>query len=426
MRQIQYNLLYAAIFAVVITGGLSIWLSRGISRPILEMENSARALAGGDFSRKIKVTRNDELGTLGQSFNHMASRLHGTLNQLSQERDKLAHTVSSIEEGVIAVNREMKIILSNLPAIKLFRPDRIPEDYNGKNIADLVNTPAIPELLQKGLEGEEKIGELLELQEGLTVFIQVFPIRESSGRIIGTVALLHNLRNLDGLEEIQQKFFAGVSHELKTPLTAIRSYGQALLDGTANDVQTRERFLKIICDEADSLSRLINELLDYSRLKSGKITPRIEEFKLRDVVSSVIKSRKRAIQEKKIKLDLDFPDTPLIARGDPALIQIVVSNLLDNAIAFTPSGEDIIIKIRERGDKFWFTISDSGPGISLEEMPFIWDRFFRGNRNGVEAYRGWGLGLALAREVITAHGETIEARNKKGKGSVFSFSLPRK
>jgi len=425
IRQIQTNLLNAAIFAVVLTGFFSFWFSQSISRPILEMDHSAQALAQGDFSRKIRLSRKDELGTLGKSFNHMASQLQSTLNQLSQERDKLAHTVSSIEEGVLALNRERKIILANQPAINFFRPDKTPAEFSGTKIDELITSPEVLELFNKALAGRDKYSELIELEGNLTLFFQSFPIRDNSGEIIGIVALLHNLRNLDGLEEVQRKFFAGVSHELKTPLTAIRSYAQALLDGTAGDTETRERFIKIICEEAENLGLLINEILDYSRLKAGKIKPRWQEFQLGELINEVLASRKLALLDKKISVKRNFPSTEIPARGDPALIRIVIANLIDNAITFTPPKETIEIEINEE-EKIWISIIDSGPGIPVEEMPFIWERFFRGKRNSPESGRGWGLGLALAREILLAHGESISAQNQKERGAVFSFSLPKK
>ncbi len=425
ISQVQTNLLNSAIFAVVLTGFFSFWFSKSISRPILEMDLSARALAEGDFSKKIESSRKDELGTLSKTFNHMASQLQNTLNQLSQERDKLAHTVSSIEEGVLALNRDRIIILANQPAINFFRPDKTPVEFNGAKINELITSPEVLELIDKALAGRDKYSELIELEGNLTIFFQSFPIRNNSGEIIGIVALLHNLRNLDGLEEVQRKFFAGVSHELKTPLTAIRSYAQALLDGTAGDSKTRERFTKIICEEAENLGNLINELLDYSRLKAGKIEPRWQEFNLEELISEVLAGRKLALQDKKITVRKRSPSTEIPAGGDPSLIRIVMANLLDNAITFTPPQETIAIEIREE-EKIWISIIDSGPGIPVEEIPFIWERFFRGKRNNPESGRGWGLGLALAREIIVAHGETISVQNRKNRGSVFSFSLPKK
>lgn len=425
ISQIQINLLYAALFAVILTGGLSYLVSRGFSLPIRELDRSAREIAGGNFSRQVSVHRKDEIGTLGQSFNEMASHLQATLNQLSQERDKLTHTVSSIEEGVIALNNDGEIILSNSPAIKLFRPDKTPEDFAEKKVSELISSAETRLFLQQTLEKKEKRSELIELEENLTVFVQAFPIKDNFGKSIGIVSLLHNLKNLDSLEEIQQKFFAGVSHELKTPLTTIRSYAQALTDGTVGDLETRERFLKIICEEADNLAVLINDLLDYSRIKSGKIKPKNTNFSLKELVSKVIKSREKTLEEKKIETNFNPYPNGHFAFGDPALIYIVISNLLDNAIAFSPPDQKIDIIIEEDPDKYWVIVSDEGPGIPTKELPFIWEQFFRGERNGPQAKRGWGLGLATAREIVSAHGEQIKVENKKEGGAVFSFSLPK-
>ncbi len=425
LQQIQKNLLYAAIIAVIAAGMVSLGLARNLSRPILDINQSALAMAGGDFSRRVQISRPDELGKLGHSFNFLASRLDQTMSQLAGERDKLAHTVSSIEEGVIAVNQEGQIILSNFPAIALFRPDMTPEDFHLKDLATLINEPEIPGLFKKTLETGEKQSQLLEPEGHLSIFLQVFPIQNTSGSISGAVALLHNLKNLDGLEEIQRNFLAEVSHELKTPLTTIRSYSQALLDGTASQPEIRERFLQTICEETDSLTNLIKELLDYSRIKSGNISPRGEDFSPADLLAGVLNTRTGAIKERELTLVQDLPpDLPLI-KADPALIQLVISNLLDNALTFTPPGGTITIRARVEEKKIWIAVADTGPGINEEDLPFIWKRFYRGQKGWQKKVPGWGLGLAISRDIIRAHGEEIKVSSREERGTTFSFSLPR-
>ncbi len=425
LQQIQKNLIYAAIIAVLAAGMISLGLARNLSRPIMDINQSALAMAAGDFSRRVQIARADELGKLGHSFNFLATRLDQTLGQLAGERDKLAHTVSSIEEGVIAINQEGQIILSNSPAINLFRPDMAPEDFHLKELSTLITMPEIPDLFQKTLNTGEKQSQLLELEGHLSIFIQVFPIKNKNHSSSGAVALLHNLKNLDGLEEIQRNFLAEVSHELKTPLTTIRSYSQALLDGTASQPEIRERFLQTICEETDSLTGLIKELLDYSRIKSGNIDPRLKDFPPEDLLAEVINTRAEAIKDGELTLVQDLPpDLPLI-RADPALIQLVIANLLDNALTFTPPGGTITIRARVEKEKVWISVADTGPGINDEDLPFIWKRFYRGQKGLQKKDPGWGLGLAISRDIVRAHGEEIMVSSREGQGTTFSFSLPR-
>lgn len=424
MQQINNNLLWAAVLALIIAGFVSFILSRSISKPLGEMTETALKMAEGDFSKRVEVKNKDEVGKLAKSFNYLAKTLQETQRDLAQEKDQLAYTIESINEGVLAIDQQEKIILINPPASQFLRPELSLTEILGKEMMEIIPYKEVTALLRVVLQQGQKQSKLLALSHGGPYLMQASPVADQFGKKIGTVALISNWSQIDKIEEMQRDFTAGVSHELKTPLTIIRSYLQPLLDGTVSDQENIAKFLNTICQEAENLNRLIDELLDFSRLKSGRFTPRIEAFDLIDLIDEIKDSYLLLASKKNIKLTFDIPKELKMIKGDAVLIKRVVQNLLDNALAFTPQDGSVeLLASIKSSKKILIEIKDTGIGIKEKELPFIWDNFYRGERSGTNAQRGWGLGLALVKAIINAHQQDLGVTSIWGQGSNFYFTL---
>ncbi|GAB4556982.1 MAG: HAMP domain-containing sensor histidine kinase [Anaerolineae bacterium] len=233
-------------------------------------------------------------------------------------------------------------------------------------------------------------------------------------------------RQVRHTQRSQRDFIANVSHDLKTPLTSIQGYAQALIDGTARTPEARQRAAQIIYDEAQRMHQLVEQLLELARLDAGQVQMRQETFDLRQLVTACVERQSLRIQRKQITLDIDLPE-PLVIVGDPSRLEQVVTNLVDNALSYTPDGGRVIVAGTRsiEGARQWVSLSitDTGPGIAAEDLPHIFDRFYRVDK-ARERGKGFGLGLAIVKELVEAHGGSIEAESVVGLGTRFTVQLP--
>lgn len=419
------------VFASLIAGAISIivavLVSRSITQPIVEMREQAVRIARGDYSRRVTVYGRDELGQLATTFNQLGDRIAETQDAMESERNRLDSVLSHMTDGVIATDRRGKVITINEMALTLLNVKR--EDVIGESILELL---AIDEdyTLRKLLENpDEMLIERENPYRGFVILRTDFSmIRRESGFISGLVAVMHDVTEQEKTEQERRDFVSNVSHELRTPLTSMRSYIEALSDGAWQDEEVAPNFLKVTLDETDRMIRMINDLLDLSRMDSGKAVMQLEYVNFNELVSFVLDRFDMIVDiqdsGKKYRIRRDFTKRDLWAEVDTDKIIQVVDNIMNNAIKYSPDGGTITVRLSETHNNIVLSITDQGLGIPKKDLARVFDRFYRVDKARARKQGGTGLGLAISKEVMKAHGGNIWVESQEGRGSTFYITLP--
>ncbi|MDF9409335.1 MAG: Sensor histidine kinase YycG [Pelotomaculum sp. PtaB.Bin013] len=422
VNAVRVLILYAALGAVLLSAMLGFWLSRSISRPLSQMSEVTREMARGNFRQRVEVTSSDEVGQLAEDFNHLAGSLDQTISALSREKGKIENILTNMTEGVLAVDSSGQVILANEAVSRTLRVD--PAEVLERPVSALSCCPGLAGLFSEVVLSGEPCSAEFEVNEGKTFIIaHLAPLRESVGGSYGVVGVLQDITELRKLELLRRDFVANVSHELRTPLTSIQGFLEALMDGTIDESQPRDRYLKVIHQETLRLNRLIHDLLDLAIIESGKMRWELNPIDVSDLVARVHLKLKPQIERQQVKVNQDVPVDLSLMLGNEDRIEQVLTNLLENAVRYSPPGGAITVKAVEEAGKITVEVADQGPGIPPEDLPYIWERFHRVEKSRSRNLGGTGLGLAIVKQIIEAHGGRVEVRSEVGQGSNFSFTL---
>ncbi len=411
------------IFALLATLIASFFVSIMISRPLYEMSAIAKRLATGDFSRKVIVHSNDETGDLAKALNDMADEINAKVKNISSEKAKLEAILSSMFEGIMLTNERGEILLLNPSIRKLFFIDSSPE---GRKPLEVIRNNAIQEIVDRVLhENREVITQevSISIPEQKTIMINGVPIVKDN-IIEGAVFVFHDITELKRLEEIRKDFVANVSHELRTPISSIKGYAETLLDGKVDNEDTVKEFLSIIYQDSNRLANLIDDLLDLSKIESGKMKMEFEPLEVLPIVSRCVNVLEKTAKDKTLSLKLDIPADLSKILGDHKRLSQVFLNLLDNAIKYTPEGGSITVSATSKEKIVQVDISDTGIGISEKDLPRIFERFYRVDKARSRELGGTGLGLSIVKHIIQAHNGQVWVQSTLGQGSTFSFTIP--
>ncbi|QIL45769.1 cell wall metabolism sensor histidine kinase WalK [Vagococcus coleopterorum] len=415
----------ASMIAMAISLGVAMLVARTITKPIGEMQQQAQRVAQGDYSGVLEVHGQDELGQLAQTFNELSVRVEDSQETLEAERHRLDSVLSHMTDGVIATDRRGKVIIINDKATMLLGSPE--ENSVGKSILDLLGIQE-DYTLRELLEGHsEKMITIDNLKDEQTVLQADFAmIRRESGFISGLVCVLHDVTEQEKNERERREFVSNVSHELRTPLTSMRSYLEALADGAWEDPKIAPKFLNVSLVEADRMIKMINDLLNLSRMDSQRSPLELELVNLNELVNYVIERFEMMIksENRNYTIKKEFTQRSIWLDIDPDKIIQVLDNLMNNALKYSPDGGQITCRLLETHNNVIISISDQGMGIPKKDVRRVFDRFFRVDKARSRAMGGSGLGLAISKEVITDHGGTIWAESVEGKGSTFYVSLP--
>jgi two-component system phosphate regulon sensor histidine kinase PhoR len=376
-------------------------------------------MSAGDLSVSVRPHGSHEIGRLGEMFNWMADRLRATITTLSAEQKKLAAVVGSMTDGVIATDRHGVVILANRAATDLLGwPD-------GGDGPRRVEWPRLRAVLDDAALHGRICAEELPPAETANRLIEVHcaPISGEDGRPAGAVAVLRDVGELRRLERARRELTANVSHELRTPLTSIKGFAETLLAGAMRDEATCRRFLEIIDQETNRLVKLVDDLLDLSQLESKRLSLELGHVRVREVVADAVLRMKSLAGGRELELRPADSDPSVVADRD-RLAQ-VLTNLLDNAIKFTPEGGRIAVGWRSLNGEVEVTVADTGPGIPPADLPHVFERFYKADRSRSPVPGGTGLGLAITKHIIEAHGGRIRVASTPGEGTTFAFTLPR-
>jgi two-component system sensor histidine kinase ResE len=410
---------FVVFCAAIIMGG---FIARSLSRPLHRLSLAALHMARGDYATRITEKRDDELGQLGQSFNLMAVSLETSIRTLKDERDRIRNLIHALTEGVIATDSELRILLLNPAAAEY-----LGLDLQGSIGRSVVSLP-LPKMLKEQLTNSALIPQssIVTVSEQLALGVTTSPLSDPYGNLSAQIAILKDITESYRLEEQRREFVANVSHELRTPLTSIRGFVEGMLDHTIPE-QQNERYLNIIHQESIRLTKMIHELLDLSHIESGRLQLHPEVVELRPLLQGIWLRTRVAAGREDISLELTLSPAEPVILADPDRIEQIFINLLSNAMRYTPEGGTITIAslpLTENGlDKLVIEITDSGAGIDPENLPYIWDRFFKADRS--RSSGGTGLGLSIVRSLVEAHQETIWAENRPPLGACFAFTMKR-
>lgn len=407
--------------ALSITALLGVLLAQTITRPIADMKKQALAMTKGNFSRKVKVYGNDEIGTLAVTFNNLTKKLQEAQAMTEGERRKLSSVLSYMTDGVIATDRKGRVILINEPAAEMLNVSR--ETVLSQPIVsllDLDDTNSFEDLL------EEKDSIILDYSTKTERFFlraNFSVIQKETGFVNGLIAVLHDITDQEKIEAERREFVANVSHELRTPLTTMRSYLEALADGAWRDEEIAPNFLDVTRTETERMIRLVNDLLQLSKMDSTDYRLTIEWVNFVDFFDRII-DRFEMSKEQNVTFKRRLPKQAIFVEIDEDKMTQVLYNIISNALKYSPEGGQVTFSIKEKDDKIIVSVSDQGVGIPKENIAKIFDRFYRVDKARARKLGGTGLGLAIAKEMVNAHGGAIWATSEEGKGTKISFSLP--
>lgn len=419
-RLLALSFIAAFIFAIVIGFVASMF----ISRPIKEMAWVTKSIAQGDFSKKLSIRTGDEIEDLAGSFNYMSDQIRYRIENVTSIKSRLEAVLLSMFEGVMVLDPEGRILLMNQALKDLFG---INEDPKGKRPIEIIRNIEIQEIVEKTLKLQhgvqrDEVSVLLPAEKILLIHgTQVF----KEGKADGGVLVFHDITELRRLEKIRQDFVANVSHELRTPVTNIKGYAETLLEGALDDKENARDFVKIIYLDSERLARLVNDILDLSRIEAGKLRMNIRDCNIKSLTEKVILGLDKQAKDKSIKIENNIPDAIKNILADESLISQVLLNLIDNAIKYNHEGGNIRITACDKVKFVQVDVVDNGVGIPEKDLPRIFERFYRVDKARSREMGGTGLGLSIVKHIIHAHKGEISVKSIFGQGSAFSFTIPK-
>lgn len=419
-RELGVLLVFVAAVTIALAVLLAVWQAQMLVRPVLRMTRVARRMAVGEYGHRVAVESNDEIGELGRALNTLSLRLTETIDSLREERDRLELVISSIEEGILALDGQMQAVHFNVALLAMLEIDSIDElsEEGRVGLSELMS--AFKETIETGQTGKVSWVN----GSGRSLLAEISGISDPDGCIIGAVCLLSDVSETQRMEQLRRDYVANISHELRTPLTGIRGMIEPLMDGYVDTEEERQNCYGIIQRETVRLEKLVGEMLDMSRLQDGRINVELEQMELRGVLESTVRSMQGLAKEAGVELLLELEDSPLICMGNENRIVQVLVILLDNAIDFTPRGGKITVFARSDARRVTIGVRDTGCGIEPKDLPMIWERFYKADRSRMRT-KGTGLGLAIAKLVVELMGGEIFVESEPGRGSEFSFTLNR-
>jgi two-component system, OmpR family, phosphate regulon sensor histidine kinase PhoR len=412
-----------SLLILVLAGGASLFFFRRISNRIGRLMDFSRRVAEGDFRPMSLEKTNDELSDLSGTLIITASKLDQTIRSLTEERNKSAAILASMEEGVVVIDTEQRVTFCNNAFCQAAGVPNM--QWERRPVVELIRHSDLLSMIQMALEGNKAIhGEVVVGSVRTRSFAVTSAPVQSGTLSTGAVMVLHDITEIRRLERARRDFVANISHEFRTPLTAIRGFSETLLEGALEDAGNRRRFIEIIHDHALRLNRLTNDLLRLAQIEAGQLQLEIQPITVANIVEPCIETTRVNATQKGLTLEVQStPDLPTLM-GDARSLQGVLQELLDNAIRYSSPEGWITIKTALKGSEIEISVSDTGIGIPKTDQERIFERFYRTDPARSRESGGTGLGLSIAKHLIEAHGGRIQVDSEVGKGSTFSIFLP--
>ncbi len=422
IRQIRETLLAAAIVATVGALIIALIIAERTARPIRQLTLVARRLAAGDLDARLHSIRTrDEMRDLALAFNQMGDQLRDQINRLADSNRRLTAVLENMADGVLITDQLGQVSLMNPAAQRLLKVSEEESEERGRSFAAIVRHHQLIELWQQARQAEKERVATIELsQQELFVQMVVTPLFTTDPQ--SYLIILQDLTRIRRLETVRRDFISNISHELRTPLASLKALVETLRDTALDDPPATLRFLDRAETEVDALTQMVQELLDLSSLESGRVPLRLRPVTIADLLLPTIDRFTPQAERGQISLGLNLPRGLPPVLADPERIQQVVRNLIHNALKFTPPGGHVTVTATSHANEVRISVQDTGVGIAAQDIPRVFERFYKSDRSRQSG--GTGLGLAIARHMVRAHGGNIWVKSKEQKGSTFTFTLP--
>jgi two-component system phosphate regulon sensor histidine kinase PhoR len=416
---LQQALAGITLLVTVIALLLTVLIANQTTRPIRELTEASHRMANGDLDIHFSIPTDDDIGQLSRALNRMAAQLRSEVEALQTERGKLTAILGQMTDGLVMVDHLGIVQMINPAAESMFNVEK--EQAIGQSLAGVLRQHQIVELWKHTQESGEIQNTAFEVSTR-RVYLQGIAVPMQQELAGNTLLLFQNLTRQRYLETVRQDFVSNISHELRTPLAALKALTETLQESALDDPPAARLFIQRMESEVDSLSQIVSELLELSRIESGRVPLNLRPTQAAKIIAPAVERLNLQAERAGLEVSVDCPeDLPLIS-ADPSRLEQVVVNLLHNAIKFTPSGGHIGVSARLMPGAIVFSVHDTGIGIAEDDLPRIFERFFKADR--ARSGGGTGLGLAIARHLVEAHGGKIWVESTEGKGSTFSFSIP--
>lgn len=425
LKDIYAKIIWGMVGAAVCAAGVTLVVSRKITRPIEQMKDAAKRFATGQLDHRVPVPDSEELAELAGALNETADRLKRTIETITNQKNQLEAILSSMAEGVIAVDSDGRVVSINKKAALLLDIDVV--SATGHSIEETIRNVDIQRFMRYTLMSSAPTEEdvTLSAEQPVSLRARGTYLTDHQGNKSGAVIVLSDMTRMQRLENIRRDFVANVSHELRTPITSIKGFVETLLDGAINEPEQAERFLKIIAGHTDRLMAIIEDLLSLSRLEEDGQKRMIarEHLTVRPVLESAVELSGPKAGDKKIKIEIDCDDD-LEALINPTLLEQAVLNLVDNAIKYSPAESTIQIAARKDDKEVTIAVKDSGCGIEKSHLSRIFERFYVVDKARTRKLGGTGLGLAIVKHITNLHGGSVSVESTPSQGSTFTIHLP--
>lgn len=421
----RYRIFLGTFLVALLTAVISLFASRRISRPMKEIKRGAERFAQGELDYRLPRPDSGELGGLSSALNRMAGQLKERIETIKAQRNEQEALLSGMVESVLAVDLQKRIIGMNRAAADMFGVTI--SDARGRSLQEVIRNVDLQEFIERILEDQGPVEEDIALYTGEEQHMQAHGtlLRDAEGGQTGVLIVLNDVTRIKRLENIRRDFFANVSHEIKTPVTAIRGYVETLLDGEEHSPEDQERFLGVIGKQCSRLIGIIEDFLALSAIEQGAEQGVIElsEGKVIDLLQGAVHVCEAKAAEREISIEtVCNPD--ITARFNQPMMEQAVQNLIDNAIKYSERGSSVRVEGALNGRKITLRVLDRGTGIAREHLHRLFERFYRVDKARSRSLGGTGLGLAIVKHIVQVHGGYVSVESTPGKGSCFTISLP--
>jgi two-component system phosphate regulon sensor histidine kinase PhoR len=426
LKGMLWKIILAGLLIALAATPVSLYISGRISRPLSEMKDGAERFASGQLDSRIHVEGPDDVIRLAEALNAMAAQLNDRIHTVTAQRNEQEAILSSMVEGVVAVDSNQNVLSLNRAAAKLLD---VPSGIaSGQPVAMVMRNTQLQEFVKKALASSETVEQDIVFHRGeneQVLHVMGTALRDSEQTPLGAVIVLNDVTRLKRLETMRRDFVANVSHELKTPITSIKGFVETLISGAMDKPEDNKRFLGIVASQADRLNAIIDDLLSLSQLEQDaeKVEIVIAESGLKPVLEMAIQACASKATEKKVHVDLNCPES-VTARINPQLLEQAVINLVDNAIKYSLTSTQVRVNVSAGEEGITVAVADEGRGIEKEHIPRLYERFYRVDSDRSRAMGGTGLGLAIVKHIAQVHGGSVSVDSSIGKGSTFRIHLP--
>ena len=419
LNETTKTIIIAVAMALVLAAIMGYVFAQTLTGPILALTKGAKSLADGDMSQSLKVRSTDEIGQLTSSFNYMAEELAKNMSEISREKNRLEILLHNMSDGVISFDKDGNLMLANAAAATMLHEEKMDMTFTDFIRKFDINSGVY---LDMGNEPSKKVTFPVGKQ---FINANFTPYYDKKGKMEGLVVVLQDITEQKKLDDMRKEFVANVSHELRTPLTTVKSYTETLLDGAMEEKELATEFLTIINSEADRMAFLVRDLLQLTRFDNKQARLDMTEIEMNDFLNMTVRQNKIHAEAKNQQLSFRPYEHMVVVHGDRDRVGQVVNNIVTNAIKYSLEQATIRIFITEDEKYFKINVKDTGMGISREDLPRIFERFYRVDKARSRAMGGTGLGLAIAKEIMETHGGKLTAESEYGKGTTMTMWFPK-